>query len=605
MTLLASDPLFSGPAPKFGARRTDPLVRLVEATEFSADEDLCDPVDIVRFVKGQPQLLEAIHDAFGHGDEHGDEAEGRAEGRPRLEGSWPLAFLAFTLSSTASVQKWRSSVRSFDGLWRACGFEHIPSYPTVERRFIELEQRNPNGFAEATRMVIAHARSHEPAIGRGVTVDGTLTSTRASLVHRCPATTVCGAKQQENARWRQSNGRARRACKTLGYGSRTAPLSVEESNRLKHAEVRDSDPDGPKPASISRIKALKPSEVSALGLDAGFRWWKQTFKNDDVHYYCCQDLTVGARNYAKTGGGNQFSIGWNRMRASDVLTGICLGVEIFPSDQQEYDRYPDLMKQVQRNVGRSPHLVTGDRGLSVMSVFALNSCNGTGSVLPFRKTAGFTKPEQMENERVDRHGHPRCQHCGAPCKTAGSGLGFVVTTFGTPTIRGRCMAKVESGCRSIQSFACSTGPRLLQPLTKDANVYAQGEFLHDNSERVHIHDRQRYTLSGRDTMLRSYRLGMHWQLLRMSAAQFLDAFRLGLRHGWFCSLRAASRAPAYAIIDDSGRAARATREREQHQLDLPYGPAAYRLGIGWLDPPWRSHPDGAGIARSPISPLIP
>lgn len=99
-------------------------------------------------------------------------------------------------------------------------------------------------------------------------------------------------------------------------------------------------------------------------------------------------------------------------------------------------------------------------------------------------------------------------------------------------------------------------------------------------------------------MLRSYRLGLEWQLLRMSAAQFLDAFRLALRHGWFASLRRASRTPEYATIDDGGGVARVLREREKHQLDLPYGPAAFRLGIGWLDPPWRTHPKGAGIAHS-------
>jgi hypothetical protein len=293
------------------------------------------------------------------------------------------------------------------------------------------------------------------------------------------------------------------------------------------------------------------------------------------------------------------------MRASDVLTGIGLGTDMFASEEQEDAHYPDVLKEVERNIGRSPQVVTGDRGLSIKKVFQLNSEHGIASVLPFRKNGVWTEAKQLENEHVDRHGRPRCQHCGVPCKTTGSGLGFAVTKFGTPTVRGRCMAKVQPDCRGIQSFDCSQEPRLLQPLTKDATVYAQGEYLHDNSERVHIHDRQRYTLSGRDTMLRSYRLGLHWQLLRMSAAQFLDAFRLALRHGWFASLRSASRAPAYVTIDDGGRVAKVLREREEHQLDLPYGPAAFRLGIGWLDPPWRSHPKGAGIARSPIKSLIP
>lgn len=359
-------------------------------------------------------------------------------------------------------------MRSFDRRWRTCGFKSIPSYPTVERRFVELEQRNPTGFAEATRLVIQHARFHEPGIGRGTTVDGTMTSTRAGLIHRCPPSTDCGAKQQKAARLRESHGRAPRAPKALGYGSRTAPLSVEESNRLKHAEVRETDPTVAKPPSLSRMTALKPAQVKALRLDRNFRWWKQTYKKDDVHYYCCQDATVGARNYAKAGGANQFSIGWNRMRASDVLTGICLGFEMFPSDQQEYDHYPDLLAQIERNVGRAPHVVTGDRGPSVKPVFQLNNRKGIASVLPFRKAGTFTAPEQLENKHVDRHGRPRCKHCGAPCKTVGSGLGFTVTKFGTPTIRGRCTAKVQAGCRRIQSFACSTEPRLLQPLTKDA-----------------------------------------------------------------------------------------------------------------------------------------
>lgn len=34
--------------------------------------------------------------------------------------------------------------------------------------------------------------------------------------------------------------------------------------------------------------------------------------------------------------------------------------------------------------------------------------------------------------------------------------------------------------------------------------------------------------------------------------------------------------------------------RRKHQLHLPYGPAAARQLFGFLDPPWKTYPEGAG-----------
>lgn len=257
----------------------------------------------------------------------------------------------------------------------------------------------------------------------------------------------------------------------------------------------------------------------------------------------------------------------------------------------EHTSYPQLMEQIRDTLGRWPQHMTGDRGLGMKGIYEYNTERGIGSSLPYRKMFDRRSRHEYEDEVVDRHGVPRCQHCGAPGKTNGSGRGFHITEHGTPVIRFSCVAKNRPECRGIQTAHCSHEPRQLQPLRIDDEIYHQLRHLQNNREHVHLHERQRWAIGGRDVATRDYRCGVQWQRLRTSAGLMLDWFRLALRHGWFASLRGSTNDfETYQRASDGGRLRKILAARERHQLAVPYGPAAAKYGYGFLDPPWVTHP---------------
>ena len=62
----------------FGVDRYAPLRRLHGATRFSDDRDLRDPVQVVRFLRAQPELIESIERGFGLRHDPDDPASERA-----------------------------------------------------------------------------------------------------------------------------------------------------------------------------------------------------------------------------------------------------------------------------------------------------------------------------------------------------------------------------------------------------------------------------------------------------------------------------------------------------------------------------------------------
>ncbi|MGO9973139.1 MAG: hypothetical protein ACLP01_10075 [Solirubrobacteraceae bacterium] len=531
----------------------------------------------------------------------------RREGGPRKPGSWPLAFLAFTLTPGSSVLAWVDSVASTD-IWRACGFSEVPSYKTVNRRFNEMmefveqtgtdgqpaadEQLAVDGFLGAGRGLIRRARAHEPEVGRAVAVDGTATATRAALLHCCPRGTVCGERQAAKARARAQKGAERTAPKAAGHGSRIMTMPVQEANAARHAEqAQAADTPAPKSAKKRSLRRLDEGEVERLGLDPSLLWWSQPDARGGLHYYCCRDRTIGLRNHAKTERGRgKFWSGWTTQKATDVFTGGPLAVHVDPADRQGYRSYRELMDSAHETLAISPQVVSGDRGLAVKDVYTFNTRRGIASALPWRQTIHNRDRGDLENAVVDRHGVPRCKHCGAEGKTTGSGLGFTVTAHGTPVIRFRCRGKYTPECRGIQSVRCEHEPRLLQPLTLTDPVYNQAREAHENIERVHLHDRQRYTVGGREVVTRDHRIGVRWQILRQHAAMFLDWLRICLRNGWFASLRARTNPNDPTEVSAGGRLKAVLGARAKYQLALPYGPQAARIRLGFHDPPWITKP---------------
>jgi len=587
----------------FGVDRHAPLRRLAGATQFSADSDLRDPVQVVRYLRGQPQLVELIEQGFGlrHDPSNPDSDpavfELRRVGRPRVEGSWPLAFLAFMLTPGASILAWTDAQQS-SRIWEECGFQTPPSYPTVHRAFVALEQSvnaqasngtpQPDGFLRAARQLVRRARQFEPEVGRAVHVDGTASATRAAMVHCCPEDSACGRRQLAREERRRRAGKAPGAPAAAGHGTRLPQMPIQTVNEQRHKEA--SKPVNDQPTRDRELKRLTPEEASELGLAEGLVWWRQHDSRGEPHYFCCRDATVGARNYARGRGRGKFWVGWNAFKATDALFGAGLGVIVDRADRQEYHLHSELMEAVRESVGAWPQFMSADAGLAVKPVYEWNTSRGIGSALPWRRTRQHADRGDLEDHVVDRHGVPRCQYCGAEGKTRGSGLGFTITAHGTPVIRLRCRARLTADCARIQSVRCEHEPRLLQPLRLDDVVYNQLRQQHENSERVHVHDRQRYQVAGREVATRDHRIGVRWQLLRAHAAMFLDWFRLALRHGWFASLRRRTNRNEPAEVGHGDRLTAVLGARRKYQLALPYGPQAVAIGLGFRDPPWLTAP---------------
>lgn len=372
------------------------------------------------------------------------------------------------------------------------------------------------------------------------------------------------------------------------------PLSSEDINADRHAEAQEPvDDSKPKSRSDRALVLLDEAEVNRLGLDPELKWWKQVQADKEPHYFCCLDKSAGARMYG-AGKGNgamrkrkKFWVGWNGQTATEALTGAALALTYIPNEEQEYHAYPRVLAGVLERIGETPHAVSLDAGYGIKAVYEHNVKLGIATVAPWRATQILKRRRQLEDHVADRHGVPRCRHCGAPGKTSGKGLGFLITDYGTPIIRFRCMAKLTPDCRGVQNVACTHEPRLLGPLRRDSKVFNQLRQAHSPKERVHLHARQRYSLASREIADRDYRLGMTWQQLRANAAVLLDWFRLCLRHGWFGSLRAATNDHELAEIGDGGFTERVIAARRRRKLHLFYGPKAAALGVGSLDPPWK------------------
>lgn len=591
----------------FGVDRRAPLSYLPEATRFSGEDDLCDPQAIVAFIAQRPALVDALERGFGLRFNPDDPDDDRARWqigpahRPCMPGSWPLLFLAYTLGGVTSIQHWYTQNQQ-SGLFARCGFATVPSYQTVRRHFIALEAfldrdasdgtKLPDGFTLMARMLIEGARTVHPEIGRAVMTDATAVATRAALVHSCPPNTACGKRQAARAgRAHETNAPVK-----AGHGSRVRRASIDAVNDTRHAEAEHAPED--ETAAVLGDKrrplvALDEAFVAGAGLDPSMRWWAQDDTKGVTHYYCCLDASVGCRRYgAKKGGKGKFWNGWLHAKMVDTFTGATMAVDIYPADEQEYERYPHLLNALRDQVGGYPQIISGDRGIATKDVYALNTRHGIGSVLPWRGPRQVKHRRELEDHVVDRHGVPRCRHCGSEGITTGSGLGFTLFRGTKPAIRFTCALGLTPACKGrIQRVACDHEPRLLQPLQLDDAVYHQARQAHDHFERVHLHERQRYMLAGREVAVQTYRLGAQWQRLRAHAAIALDWLRMSIRQGWLGARRtrrANKPLPGPTLREDGGRLAKVLAARARHALGLPYGPKAAALGIGFHDPPWKT-----------------
>jgi hypothetical protein len=514
---------------------------LPRATEFTYDQQLVDPVWVLQELQRHPDVLDELLEATDLAKRYG---------RRRLPGKWALIQLAFTLSGQVDVEAFCNEYRS-SPIWTIAGFAEMPTVQTVWNRLTELEPV-ADAFVAAANKLIRRAVRHEPRIADYVWADGSAFETHARLEHCCGSRAACRAAGGRPAQY------LRRATEELVKEQRHEEAAGPEEATLKSETA--VDPLAPKPKPASHPRRRRPYRYFEIG----------------GHTYRTLDPDAGARRYQRKGP-DRFWFGGNHQVAVSYFVGAPVAFHMFPANEQEYRHWPELLDGIERATGRKPKAVAMDRHYSLKHVFERNTQAGVATVSPWRRTRHQTTRAELDSRWCDRHGVPRCQHCGGPGDFESAGLGFYFART-EPRIRFRCQLRATSDCDKMQSVACAKEWRLLGPLSRRGELYHALGQRDKNYERVFRHWRARYRVAGNGVDSRPKRPGIAWANLRAAAALFLEWFRLSLRHGWTGSHRRRNTAGPIRL-KGTERLRRTLASRRKDGLDLPYGPAAVRLGL--------------------------
>jgi hypothetical protein len=505
-------------------------VSLPQATEFSSEPELLNELWAIEALKQQPQWLTPLL----------EETDALASdfGRKRMEGKWALAYLAFVVSGRVDIEPWHGA--SSREVWTACGFASKPSYPTTWRGFTELEQA-ADSFARVVTQLVQHAHRHTNGlVGRDLHVDATEAETHSRLVHDCQPGERCG--------------------KGPKYLKRA---TNEEVRTIRHKEAAKPPTDG---LDIGDAERIEHDENGRVRIRTKQCWYRTL------------DSTAGIRAYGTKGRIRRFWHGFYNMKAIDHYTGAPVAIHIFNASTQEYYGYPTLLEQTLETLGEgnAPRSIVADRGLSLSSVFELNTRHGIASVMPFRNpgVANFRR-ETKDTDEYDRHGIPRCKHCGGPTRYHN----FVRDP--SPRLKFYCVAEATSACEKEQTMACSKDWATLIPLWRTEEAYFALKESHDSYERVHHLFRIRYRVGADNHALRPKRIGLPCQQLRANAALVVEWLRILHREGWVGSARRMARDAKSREHTSHSRGGwqKLLKFRREKGLTRPYGPKAEALGL--------------------------
>ncbi len=515
--------------------------RLPEATEFSADADLCDPVWVIEQIQRYPDIVD---------DLYAKTTLERRYGRKRIPGRWSLIMLAFVLSGEVDVEPFARRHRT-SRIWDLAGFSYVPTPQTIWNRLTELEAHS-EAFVEAANKLIQRAIGHEPRIARWVWVDATAFHTHAALEHCCPDRAACKAK----------GGNPRK---------RIERATDERVKEERHAEAEKAPPRTRRaPDALKEVPARRAPNERPPKRRRPYRYFEL-----NGHLYRTLDPDAGARVYR--GPRNKFWFGGLDQSAVSLFVGAPLALNLIPASKNEFQTWPDLYERLMAATGTKPEAVVMDRGYSVRQVFEHNTREGIASVIPWRQHRTVQSRADLDTDRFDRHGIPRCKHCGGPGDIESAGLGFY-RARGEPRLRFRCQLRCTPDCSQTQSIACSEEWRLLVPMSRRSPTYHALSQAGKNPERVFRHWRDRYSVNGNSVDGRPKRPGIAWQNLRASAALLLEWFRLSLRHGWIGSHRRRNQSLPFPLRGNR-RPGSTLSARLRHGLDLPYGQAAIQAGL--------------------------
>lgn len=315
-------------------------------------------------------------------------------------------------------------------------------------------------------------------------------------------------------------------------------------------------------------------------------------------WYRTLDTDAGIRAYMGPRGAKRFWHGYYSGKAVCHFAGGVIPIVESASVQEHYifDRHFDLVCEL---AGAAPQTAIGDKGLSIESAFRKCTTNGTAPVFPWRSTPDGVRHDY---ETHDRHGIPRCKHCGAPTT-------FVRFSPGDrnrpaeqrhPRLWFNCMSGVRPACAKTQSIACSTDYRLLVPLWRTDKLYHELRASHGSYESAHDWWRDRYKVAADDLGLRPKVRDIGFHRLRANAAALIEWLRICYVAGWLGNPDRRTREATRKFETRAERiAVRLAEMRYRMGVMGAYGEAAERLALGMRTPPSR-RPRGAPVGQTTL-----
>ena len=215
-------------------------------------------------------------------------------------------------------------------------------------------------------------------------------------------------------------------------------------------------------------------------------------------------------------------------------------------------------------------------------------------MFPFRPGGGDYR--RHDHERFDRHGVPRCKHCGAATTFVRFSPGDRTRPPGErhPYLTVACTTGITPGCAGQQRIRCEESWRHLIPLWRDDPLYFELKESHGSYEAQHDYWRDRYKVAADDIGVRPKVRDIAFHRLRANVACLIEWLRICVRQGWLGDAPRNRRGTERKFKEKAERAAaRFAEMRQRIGLLIPYGPKAVQLFPGTQVTPPSRRPRGA------------
>ncbi len=535
--------------------RFQPPDRLEGATAFARHDAVRGAMNVVRLLKGNRWLWRELRDACDLNQRYGNHRE---------RGHWELIAVAFAVSDYVDIQPWHDE--STDDLWHACGFRSKPSYRTTWRRLRELGDV-ADAFLDATGQLIRRARLQDPRVMAHVHFDNTEDETHAALIHDCELG-QCPRRSRGHAAGRGRAGAGKRPQRQDTHDFRAERQKLNtldaETAELEHELHEPQRTD----LVIRNGRQVKRVQVNGC-------------------WYYTLDTEAGIRAYVGPRGATRFWHGYYSGKAVDHYTGGSIPI-VESASRNESAIFDDHFDVVCRLLGEAPESAIGDRGYSVESAFRKCTSNGTAPVFPWR--AGGLHGRRHDKDTHDRHGVPRCKHCGGPTTFVRFSPGALSRAEHErrPRLWFDCMIGATAECANTQTRYCSEDYRLLVPLWRTERLYHELRESHRTYEATHDYWRDRYKVAADDLGLRPKVRDINFHRLRANAAALVEWLRICFCAGWLGNPARAQQRATRKFRDRADRIrVRLATMRLRAGIMEPYGEKAEQLTLGQRTPPSR------------------